>query len=141
MISVNTHIAKDLWDSIASQFQFKESTRYLAHYTTAPAATRILQTGELWARDTATFDPRHVEGHRQLFAAEAVRLYRKAGPEPNASFRKALSDQFTDPVLAPRFFAACLGMDTDSPHMWRAVAGEGNRAATFIYSQLVNPGP
>src|SRR5258708_11917872 len=119
MISVNTHIAKDLWDSIASQFQFKESTRYLAHYTTAPAATRILQTGELWARDTATFDPRHVEGHRQLFAAEAVRLYRKAGPEPNASFRKALSDPFSDPVLAPRFFAACLGMDTDSPHMWR----------------------
>ncbi len=138
MISVNTHIAKDLWDSIASQFQFKESTRYLAHYTTAPAATRILQTGELWARDTATFDPRHVEGHRQLFAAEAVRLYRKAGPEPNASFRKALSDQFSDPVLAPRFFAACLGMDTDSPHMWRAYGDDGNGVALIIDSQLVN---
>src|SRR5258708_828028 len=99
MSAVNIQIANALWGSIASHFQFKESARYLAHYTTVPAATQILQSGVLWARDTATFDPRHVEGHRQRFAAAAVHLYRTAGPKPNASFRKALSDQFSDPVL------------------------------------------
>src|SRR5260221_11052780 len=138
MNSVNTRIAKDLWDSIASHFQFKEPARYLAHYTTATAAPRIFKPGQLWATDRARFGPRHVEGHRQLFAAEAVRLYRKTGPEPNAPFRKALSDQFSDPVLAPRFFAACLSVDTDSPHMWRTYGEDGNGRALIIDPQLGN---
>ena len=138
MHASHLRIASDLWEFLEAHFQFKESARFLAHYTSAAAAIQILQTGELWARDTATVDPRHVEGHRQLFAAQAVSMYREAGPKPHALFRKSLAEQFVNPVLAPTFFAACLSSATDSSHMWRKYGNNGDGVAIVVDTQWVN---
>lgn len=138
--------------------KMNQPNRYFAHYTSAYAATQIIEKGDMWLRNTSVMNDFSEVQHGQncfnavLKDAAMARRFQAALNAINPLFEKILFEILTETIpdrLQNTYMASISEHGDGAPSedklgrlsMWRAYGGNTNVALIFRSEEFITPRP